>query len=33
MLVSGRVLREGPPAEIAEDPEVRAVYLGTSVHA
>ncbi|MGH6991093.1 MAG: ABC transporter ATP-binding protein [Stellaceae bacterium] len=33
VLVSGRVLREGPPAEIAEDPEVRAVYLGTSVHA
>jgi branched-chain amino acid transport system ATP-binding protein len=32
VLVSGRVLREGPPVEIAEDPEVRAVYLGTTVH-
>lgn len=32
VLVSGRVLREGPPAEIAEDPEVRAVYLGTAAH-
>jgi branched-chain amino acid transport system ATP-binding protein len=32
VLVSGRILREGPPAEIAEDPEVRAVYLGTAVH-
>ncbi len=32
VLASGRVLREGPPAEIAEDPEVRAVYLGTAVH-
>ena len=33
VLASGRVLREGPPAEIAEDAEVRAVYLGTAVHA
>jgi branched-chain amino acid transport system ATP-binding protein len=32
VLVSGRVLREGPPAEIAEDPDVRAVYLGTAAH-
>jgi ABC-type branched-subunit amino acid transport system ATPase component len=32
VLVSGRILREGPPAEIAEDPEVRAVYLGTMAH-
>lgn len=32
VLVSGRVLREGPPAMIAEDPEVRAVYLGTAAH-
>jgi ABC-type branched-subunit amino acid transport system ATPase component len=32
VLVSGRVLREGPPAQIAEDPEVRAVYLGTVAH-
>jgi ABC-type branched-subunit amino acid transport system ATPase component len=33
VLVQGRVLCEGPPAQIAEDPEVRAVYLGTAVHA
>jgi branched-chain amino acid transport system ATP-binding protein len=33
VLVQGRVLREGPPTEIAEDPEVRAVYLGTATHA
>jgi ABC-type branched-subunit amino acid transport system ATPase component len=32
VLVSGKVLREGPPAEIAEDAEVRAVYLGTAAH-
>ena len=32
VLVSGRVLCEGPPAQIADDPEVRAVYLGTAVH-
>ena len=32
VLVSGRVLREGPPEEIAEDDEVRSVYLGTSAH-
>jgi branched-chain amino acid transport system ATP-binding protein len=33
VLVQGRVLVEGPPREIAENPEVRAVYLGTAVHA
>ena len=33
VLVSGRVLRQGPPAQIAEDAEVRAVYLGTAAHA
>jgi ABC-type branched-subunit amino acid transport system ATPase component len=27
VLVAGRTLREGPPDEIAEDPEVRKVYL------
>jgi len=28
VMVGGRVLVEGPPAEIAADPRVRAVYLG-----
>ncbi|MBV1703762.1 MAG: ABC transporter ATP-binding protein, partial [Hyphomicrobiales bacterium] len=28
VLVSGRVLCEGAPADIAADPRVRAVYLG-----
>ncbi len=31
VMVQGRVLRRGPPAEIAADPEVRAVYLGRTV--
>jgi len=31
VLVQGRVLRRGLPAEIAADPEVRAVYLGRTV--
>lgn len=31
VMVSGRVLCEGPPAEIAENPEVRTVYLGDGV--
>jgi branched-chain amino acid transport system ATP-binding protein len=31
VLVQGRVLRRGTPAEIAVDPEVRAVYLGRTV--
>ena len=28
MLVGGRVLTEGTPAEVAADPRVREVYLG-----
>ena len=30
VLVNGAVLTEGPPAQIAADPQVRAVYLGES---
>ncbi|HEX3062536.1 MAG TPA: ABC transporter ATP-binding protein, partial [Usitatibacter sp.] len=33
VLVSGRVLTEGTPEEIARDPQVKAVYLGTDSHA
>jgi len=32
VLVGGRVLTEGPPAEIAGDPRVREVYLGEAQH-
>jgi len=32
VLVGGRVLTEGPPAEIATDPRVREVYLGEAQH-
>ena len=32
VLVQGRVLVEGTPAEIAEDPRVREVYLGERQH-
>jgi branched-chain amino acid transport system ATP-binding protein len=33
VLVGGRVLTEGAPAEIAADTRVKEVYLGESVHA
>jgi ABC-type branched-subunit amino acid transport system ATPase component len=33
VLVQGSVLVEGPPAEIADDPRVRQVYLGERRHA
>ena len=32
VMVGGRILLEGTPAEIATDPQVRAVYLGKSRH-
>ena len=31
VLVNGAVLSEGPPAQIAADPQVKAVYLGQSL--
>ena len=31
VLVNGTVLTEGSPAQIAADPQVRAVYLGDSL--
>ncbi len=33
VLVSGEILTEGSPAQIADDPLVREVYLGTGSHA
>ena len=33
VMAAGRLLRQGPPAEIAADPEVREVYLGHAHHA
>jgi ABC-type branched-subunit amino acid transport system ATPase component len=32
VMVSGRILLEGTPQEIAHDPQVRAVYLGKARH-
>jgi branched-chain amino acid transport system ATP-binding protein len=32
VMVSGRILLEGTPAEIAADPRVREVYLGKARH-
>jgi branched-chain amino acid transport system ATP-binding protein len=32
VMVGGRILLEGTPAEIATDPQVRAVYLGKTRH-
>jgi branched-chain amino acid transport system ATP-binding protein len=32
VLVQGRMLTEGTPAEIAADPQVREVYLGKARH-
>ena len=32
VLVRGRILTEGTPAEIAADPQVREVYLGKTRH-
>ena len=33
VLVHGRMLMTGPPAEVMASPEVRSVYLGESGHA
>jgi len=32
VLVAGRLLMEGSPAEVAADPRVREVYLGADAH-
>lgn len=33
VLVNGAMLVEGPPGEVARDPQVKAVYLGEAAHA
>ena len=33
VLVNGAILTEGTPEQIAQDPQVREVYLGSSLHA
>ena len=33
VMVGGRILVQGTPKEIADDPQVREVYLGTAAHA
>jgi branched-chain amino acid transport system ATP-binding protein len=33
VMVGGRILVQGTPQEIGEDPRVREVYLGTGRHA
>jgi branched-chain amino acid transport system ATP-binding protein len=33
MMHNGRIFKEGKPAEIEDDPEVQALYLGGSAHA
>jgi branched-chain amino acid transport system ATP-binding protein len=32
VLVAGAVMAEGTPAEIAENPDVKTVYLGKGAH-
>jgi branched-chain amino acid transport system ATP-binding protein len=32
VLVNGTLFVEGPPEEVAQDPRVKAVYLGEEAH-